>query len=128
MGSHSGNRRIGNLAEDFVARHMIAYGWKLQDQNVRGVGWELDLILTKGETLAFIEVKARRAPVDTAADLQQLITQQKLKALGRGSRAYLTTLPMGSVQWSRLRIDLAIVSGKAGDLRLQYIPGAFSDS
>ncbi len=56
---------LGRLAEDLVAKRLLAEGWQLVDRNARMNGihlrGELDLIGVDGPALVFVEVKARRA-------------------------------------------------------------------
>lgn len=54
-------QRLGKAAEDLVATHLAATGWKVLERNARNRHGELDLIALDGRTLVFIEVKAGRA-------------------------------------------------------------------
>ncbi|MBV9103894.1 MAG: YraN family protein [Candidatus Eremiobacteraeota bacterium] len=50
---------LGKSAEDAAARYLIALGMQLLARNVRGRGGEIDIVAKDGETVVFIEVKAR---------------------------------------------------------------------
>lgn len=56
------NRRAeGHQAEDEAASWLMNRGYKIIERNVFTPGGELDLVAFEGETLCFIEVKARRS-------------------------------------------------------------------
>jgi putative endonuclease len=57
-------RRTGQVAEDLVARRLIAIGWEIVERNARTRYGELDIVARDGETLVFIEVKGAR--IDTS--------------------------------------------------------------
>ena len=49
----------GRGGEDVAAAYLEALGYRILKRNVRGPGGEIDLVARDGETLVFIEVKAR---------------------------------------------------------------------
>lgn len=53
-------RRTGEIAEDLVARRLVAAGWELVERNARTRYGEIDIIARDGRTLVFVEVKAAR--------------------------------------------------------------------
>ncbi len=52
-------RALGEAGEDAAARFLVTLGYRIVARNVRGPGGEIDLIARDGETIVFIEVKAR---------------------------------------------------------------------
>lgn len=54
-------RTLGRLGEDLAVAHMERLGFSTLARNVRTRHGEIDLIVFDGATLAFVEVKARRA-------------------------------------------------------------------
>jgi putative endonuclease len=54
-------RRLGRLGEQLAATHLQRRGFEVLARNVRTRHGEIDLIAFDGRTLAFIEVKTRRA-------------------------------------------------------------------
>lgn len=54
-------RELGRIGEEAAAKHITACGMKLLARNFRvGRMGEIDMIAQDGDTLCFIEVKARR--------------------------------------------------------------------
>lgn len=49
----------GKQAEEEAAAHVAALGMRILARNLRGRGGEIDIVARDGETIVFIEVKAR---------------------------------------------------------------------
>jgi putative endonuclease len=69
-------RRLGIAGEDAVAAWYEAAGWRVVDRNWRCREGELDLVVIRGDTLAFCEVKTRAstrfgAPVEAVTATKQ---------------------------------------------------------
>jgi putative endonuclease len=75
----SGDRRseLGRLGEQLAADHLIRRGFQIVERNYRTRWGELDIIAFDGRTLAFCEVKTRRAsargahPLDAVRGLKR---------------------------------------------------------
>lgn len=82
-------REIGELGERLAARHLyLREGFRILRRNFKAPrGGEVDLVCRDGETLAFVEVKARRGralgrPADAVdAKKQSLITRGAMRWL-----------------------------------------------
>lgn len=105
------------LAENKVADTLKAQDWLIIATNYRHIGFEIDIIAQKGQTLAFVEVKWRKWPLTTETDLKHLLPPRKQEALIRGACYFLSQLP--EYQRCNLRFDLAVVS--ASPFNLHYI-------
>lgn len=55
-------RAEGAAAEDRAADYLLAKGYTLVTRRRKVAGGEIDLVCLDGETLVFVEVKARTAP------------------------------------------------------------------
>lgn len=80
---------LGRRAEDLAHRHLERAGLRVVGRNFRtldGRG-EVDLVAREGETLVFVEVKARSAREFGAPD--RAIDPFKMDALRRAARAWL---------------------------------------
>ncbi len=53
-------QRTGRIAEQLVARRLLAVGWEIVARNARTRHGELDIVALDGRTLVFVEVKAAR--------------------------------------------------------------------
>ena len=113
-------RKWGSQAESIVCEWLIAKGYTVRDRN-----WtpstsrsEIDIVAQAGDTLVFVEVKARS---DKELDPAEAVTPEKIKNLVRGANAYLNAQPYDFF----FRFDVATVSGSPDDYVLDYIEDAF---
>ncbi len=53
---------LGQKAEDLAARFLRRAGYKILARNLRLSRYELDIVARQGDTIAFVEVRSRRAP------------------------------------------------------------------
>lgn len=81
------NHWRGKQGEERVARYWQQRGWLVLARNYRGRGFEIDLIVQRGNTLVFVEVKARRRL--NGWQLHEFITEQKRRALQRGAERFI---------------------------------------
>lgn len=111
----------GRAAEGAVARYLERRGCQLIARNFRGKHGEIDLIIRDGSSLAFVEVKARKAG-----------TEASLYAVDRRKQRRILAVALEYVARHRLhgvplRFDTAAVSldSDGHPCRLRYIRGAF---
>jgi putative endonuclease len=77
--------RGGRLAETICAAWLMLRGWRIIATRARTVVGEIDLVATRGRTIAFIEVK-HRPDTDSAAFSLQPRQQQRI---ARAAEAFL---------------------------------------
>ena len=87
MHLHNPNR--GVEAEQFALKYLSAKGLKLVKQNFYSRFGEIDLIMYDGDTLVFVEVKARQKRID---DGIESITYAKQRKLVKTASYYLVKL------------------------------------
>lgn len=105
-------------AEHHVATALQQQGWRILARNFRHIGFELDLVASKHQTLIVVEVKARRHRPDSERELSQLLPRKKREALLRGATAMSSRLESA---FNTIRIDLAIVyRGEQGRPCIDY--------
>lgn len=98
-------------------------GYRPRHRNWRGGGGELDLVASRGDTIVFVEVKARRS--GELGGAAGAVDRAKERALGRAAAAYLSRFGL----WGRyaVRFDLVTLERTGGPLRwrLRHVPDAF---
>lgn len=101
----------GASAEESVRRLYERRGLTLAAHRWRGGGGEIDLILTDGSEVIFVEVKSSRTHGAAAESLRP----RQAARLVAAAEEYLGTLPRGSL--TPCRFDLATVD-RRGDVRV----------
>lgn len=96
----------GSAAENGVARHYQRCGCFVVESRWRGSGGEIDLILSDGVALIFVEVK-QSADVARAA---ARISPRQMQRIYAAAEEYLGLQPMGAL--TEARFDVALVDGQ----------------
>lgn len=109
-------KSIGNKGENIAVKYLQNLGYKIIDRNVYIGGGELDIIAKDGDTLVFVEVKARFS-VGFGNPLEA-VTEQKIKSIIRSAKNYIATKKYYD---KNVRFD---VIGIDGD-KIEYIKDAF---
>ena len=109
---------LGKWGEEIVVDHLVGQGYAIMERNWRSNHNEVDIIASKGDMIAFVEVKTRRS---SDIDPLQAMTRQKIRCLVNAANAYLRMLrlPLNP------RFDVAAVWGDPHGYRLDYIGDAF---
>lgn len=94
---------LGLDAEVWAALWLRAKGYRILARRYLRAGAEIDLIIARRRTLAFVEVKAR-ASLDEAL---QAITEAKAERIARAGRVFLASQP---VQPEVIRFDAVLVA------------------
>jgi putative endonuclease len=114
-------RRLGRAGEDAVTKWYEGAGYDVLDRNWRCGDGELDLVVMRGETLVFCEVKTRAS---TRFGVP-------FEAVTQGKQRRLRTLALRWLAEHRthrrtLRFDVASVTRNAADeLAIEVLEGAF---
>jgi putative endonuclease len=89
--SNKDGRRAANAyglrAETVAAFWLRAQFYKILDRNFRAPGGEIDIVAKRGNTVVFVEVKARGG-IDEAIDA---LTPQKRRRIARAANYWLAT-------------------------------------
>lgn len=110
---------LGRRAEELAASYLTAQGFRVVDRNVRIGRDELDVVAERGGLLVVCEVRARTD--DTWVTPAQTITKTKAASVRRGVAAYIRARQLRGMA---VRIDVASVTVRAGELSLNYLEGA----
>ena len=100
-----------------AARWYRVRGWQVLASNVWVAGYELDLVVRRGRTLAFCEVKAKRGT--GYGDPLDMVTPEKARRVRRAAEAWLAARP--ALAGLDVRFDVIVVRGR----RMEHIAGAF---
>jgi putative endonuclease len=109
--------RPGVAAERRARRWYRLRGWQILGANVWAGGNELDLIVRRGRTLRFVEVKEKRGP--GFGDPLEMVTAEKQRRLRRAAAAWLGAHP----ELGRLAVGFDVFAVREG--RVQRLPQAF---
>ena len=89
MGTHDGRQALGRYGEDLAAQHLSTMGYELVERNWRCEAGEVDLVMRDGETLVFVEVRARRG--EAMGSPEESITRAKQERLALLGESYVQT-------------------------------------
>lgn len=103
------SHELGREAESIAAATLVRNGWKILNRNWRAGHRELDLVIRRGETVAFVEVKARSA--SALEHPLAAITAAKRKDLEIAARTWIARFGRAADQY---RFDAVTVRPAAG--------------
>jgi putative endonuclease len=106
----------GHRAEWIALLFLIAKGYRPLARRYAAAGGEIDLIMVRGDTIAFVEVKARGLMDDALS----AITATKRQRFSRAARAWLARHPYA--QGKTWRADAVFIAPKRWP---QHIASAF---
>ena len=92
-------------------------GWTILGENVWAGGNELDLIVRRGRTLRFVEVKEKTGT--RFGDPLEMITPEKQRRLRRAAECWLGARP----ELTGLAVGFDVIAVRDG--RVQCVPQAF---
>jgi len=119
MASHN---ELGKWGEDVAMEYYLREGYAIRGRNVRINHLEIDLVVTRGNRMAFVEVKTRAG--DDFCDPIEAVNAAKRRHMVNFADIYLRSLPSGLVyDW---QFDIVIVTGRPDDYTVDRIPDAFT--
>jgi putative endonuclease len=120
-------QRIGQRAEELVARRLAAAGWVIVARNARSRYGEIDIVALDGRALVFVEVKAGRQGTAFGPERPvHAVDARKQRRIRRLAAAWLATRPP-LPPYAEIRFDAVGVSfdraGRVADV--EHIENAF---
>lgn len=109
---------LGKWGEEQVTEKLLLEGYTIAERNWRMNHLEIDIIATRGEEIAFVEVKTRHDPKMNPLDA---MTPKKVAQLCRAAETYLC---MNKIPLTP-RFDVASVIGDGHTCEIEYITNAF---
>jgi putative endonuclease len=130
---HDQRQAFGRRGEELAATHLERRGWRIVERNFRTREGEIDLIVARGGTLAFCEVKtlvARRAPPASGpANPLECVGPAKRIRVRRMARAWLAEHARGDRpdRHGSPRLDVigVLLAPDGTLLRLDHLESAF---
>ena len=119
-------RLSGAEAEQAAADLLRARGHRIVGRNVETVAGELDLVTMEGDTLCFVEVKARFDPRFGGA--AAAVDRRKRRRLVRAAEAYLSDPERTSLRLGPCRFDVVAATWQPEqrEWRFTHYPDAFT--
>jgi putative endonuclease len=114
------SHEFGQRAEQVVAAYLQGRGWRILARNWRFRHKELDLVAKRGQTVAFIEVKARRAPL--LGHPLDAITVRKRREMALAARAWVA---IHGQSGDTYRFDAAVMIAGPGGLAVEHFEDAW---
>ena len=112
--------RTGRRGENAAAAMLVRTGYRILRRNYRAGRGEVDLIVSKGDILAFVEVKTATAEGFGAPEIR--VTREKQRQIARVARAYLQRHPAPGLS---PRFDVVAVRYTGGSPRFRHLESAF---
>jgi putative endonuclease len=112
---------FGRIAEHLAARSLERHGWTILERNFRCGHKEIDLIARRGDTVAFIEVKARTSR--TFGHPLDAITAHKRREITTVARSWIAR--HGNPAYSYRFDAVWIIGSPGGRIELDHVPGAW---
>jgi putative endonuclease len=111
---------FGKEAEDRACRFIEAQGYRILERNFRTRFAEVDIIAREGDTLVFLEVKARKSL--RRGSPGEAVTPLKQDRLVLAASWYLAGRRLDGI---RVRFDVVTVLEEQNDVTLRLIRNAF---
>lgn len=113
---------VGRSAEQLVCQHLEEDGWHPVAVRARTRWGELDLVMRRGRTIAFVEVKAG----SDASLLQHRVSSRQQHRLRRAAVAWIATNSSQLRGVTRFRFDVALVTLSDGrPVGIDHVVDAF---
>lgn len=111
---------LGLQGERIAARWMRREGWALIAHRFRSGHRDVDLIMRRGDEVAFVEVKARRGA--TFASPVDAVNHRKQRELVRSARVWVDRFGSPSLTY---RFDVLGVLISGGQVLVRHVQNAF---
>jgi putative endonuclease len=113
-------RAQGRVGEDDAVRWLASQGYQILERNVVNHGGEIDVVAREGETLCFVEVKARDGKL--YGDAIEAVGPGKQRRLSRAAALYVANR---SLHRLACRFDVLGLDWEAEGWRYTLIRNAF---
>jgi putative endonuclease len=111
----------GARGEQSACRYLSEKGWTVIARNFRTARGEVDIVASRSDTLAFIEVKSWKTFGKDG--LEYAVGPRKRARILGTARAFLAARP--GIPYSIVRFDVILIAGDGG--RIDHIEDAFGE-
>ncbi|MBU3815010.1 MAG: YraN family protein [Candidatus Bacteroides intestinipullorum] len=111
---------LGKAGEDAAADYLEEKGYTILDRNWRKNRLELDIIATKGDIIAFVEVKTRKNT--DFREPHEAVDWKKIRHIVVAADAYIKLHAIDL----KIRFDIIDVVGDVGQFQITQIEDAFN--
>ena len=119
---NSGNALSGKGGETAAARYLEKKGYEILNRNYRTCGAEIDVIVKKGETLCFVEVKTRRS--GDFGFPEEFVDFRKRRKIIRAARVFSGRRKYAGM---KIRFDIISVVYDGRKVKIDHIENAFEE-
>lgn len=113
----------GRKAESHVARWLKLRGWKILSERFKVSEGEVDIIASRKNIIAFVEVKQR----EKLPQMEDIVTQLNISRVMEAAEIWVNQNFETLGSDFEIRFDLALIEGRVHPLaKVQYIENAFT--
>jgi len=116
----SRSQKLGQIAEDAAANFLMAHGFTILEKNYRMRTAEIDIIAKDGDTLVFVEVKARSS--FSRGGPRESVGLAKQQRIVIAARHFLMERKLFDI---RVRFDVVAICEENKILKIELIKNAF---
>lgn len=111
---------LGLQGERIAARWLLRHGWTFVAHRFRSGHRDIDLVMRRGDEIAFVEVKARRG--EAFGHPVEAVHYRKQRELGRSARVWVDRHGAPNLSY-RFDVVGVLVSGR--NVRIYHVSDAF---
>jgi putative endonuclease len=115
-------QQLGARGERVAERWSISRGWTVVHRRFRSGHRDIDLVVQRGNTVAFVEVKTRRG--DEYGDPVAAVDHRKQRELTRSALVWISRYGRADVEY-RFDVIGILIDRQAGVARVKHIENAF---
>lgn len=113
-------QRLGQKSESIATQYLKRCNYRIVEQNYRTKLGEIDIIARDGDTIVFVEVRARNSV--HFGHPKESITFRKMKTISKTALLY---LKQNSMLTNRARFDVLTVTGRGKERKIELFKNAF---
>ena len=110
---------LGKEVEEMAAGYLEQEGYTVLDRNWRCGHKELDLVVTRDDTIVFVEVKTRTGT--EWGDPEDAVTDRKIRRIVNSADAYIR---LNRIDMD-VRFDIISIVSEGGGFKVEHIEQAF---